>query len=53
VARRYTHGLAYNPSPRPLGFSCQSRRTGYEVSRAACRRIVGGRVQKVRFIFGA
>lgn len=53
VARRYTHGLVYNPSPSPLGFSCQSRQTGYEVSHAACRRAAGQRVQKVRFIFGA
>jgi hypothetical protein len=53
VARRYTHGLVYNPSPSPLGFSCQSRQTGYEVAHAACRRIAGHRIQKVRFIFGA
>jgi len=53
VARRYTYGLIYNPSPEPLGFSCRDRQTGYEVSRAACRRISGHRIQKVRFIFGA
>lgn len=53
VARRYTHGLIYNPSPRPFGFSCQDRRTGYEVSHADCRRKAGHRIQKVRFIFGA
>lgn len=53
VARRYTHGLVYNPSPKPFGFSCQDRRTGYEVAHAACRREVGHRVQQVRFIYGA
>lgn len=53
VAKRYVYGLAYNPSPSPLGFSCRHRRIGYELSRAACRRVIGGRVQKVRFLFGA
>lgn len=53
VAKRYTYSLGHNPSPSPLGFSCRHRRIGYEVSRAACRRVSGGRVQKVRFLFGA
>jgi len=53
VAKRYTYGLAHNPSPSPLGFSCRHRRIGYELNRVACRRTVGGGVQKVRFLFGA
>ncbi len=53
VAKRYTYGLAYNPAPEPLGFSCQRRRVGYESSRVACRRDSGRHIQKVRFTFGA
>jgi hypothetical protein len=51
VARHYFHSL--NPDAAPFGFSCHSRQTGYELANAACRREIGSRVQKVRFIYGA
>jgi len=53
VARRYFHGIVDDRSPRPLGFSCQSKRIGYELRRAACRRVAGHRAQKVRFLYGS
>jgi hypothetical protein len=54
VAQRWTSQvLAGNRSPEPLGFTCNDRRTGYEVSQVTCRRALSGRVQKVRFEFGA
>ena len=49
VARRYTHSF----NSRPLGFSCQSRRRGYELSVVRCRRDLSHRVQKVQFQVGA
>ena len=47
VARRYQFDRT------PFGFSCQSRPTGIESSRYFCRRELNGRVQKVRFTYGA
>lgn len=51
VARHVFH--SFDPDPSPFGFSCTTHQVGYELSRAACRRLVGSRVQKVRFVFGA
>jgi hypothetical protein len=54
VAQRWTNqAFAGDRSPDPLGFSCNKNRVGYEVSQIACRRQIGGKVQKVRFEFGA
>ena len=47
VARRYQFDRT------PFGFSCQSRQTGIESSRYFCRRDLNGRIQKVRFTYGA
>jgi hypothetical protein len=49
VARIYT----YRGDRSPLGFSCQSRRIGYELSVVRCRRDLRSRVQKVQFQIGA
>lgn len=51
VTRHYFHSLT--PDPSPFGFNCARRTIGIELARAACRRESGGRVQQVRFIYGA
>lgn len=54
VARHYTASrFAGNESPAPFGFSCNEMQVGYELTEVACRRSVGGMIQKVRFEYGA
>jgi hypothetical protein len=54
VARLYTAEIfAGYQDPSPDGFACQRNRVGYELVRVACRRVEDGRVQKVRFSYGA
>jgi hypothetical protein len=48
VAHRFTF-----TGEDPPGYSCQEFNAGIELERVACRRVNGGRVQKVRFQFGA
>lgn len=51
-ARTVAHRFTFSGKDPP-GFTCQEFNAGIELERVACRRDEGGRIQKVRFQFGA